>query len=1018
MRRSYSVLTAAAILLAPCPARAERLPLAHYTTAHGLPSNDLSVVVEDARGFLWIGSYRGLSRFDGRGFRNFGRDHGLDKSTNVTSLAAAPDDSIWVGVWGGLYRFDLVTGTFTEVMVEGRQKTWERVQVKVDRDGIVWCGAADGLYRTDTTARGRMIVRRVPLPPHVELPAVSALLIDRAGNLWVASTDLYRRGPDGRWTRVEAPPSARPDLETISLVEDHNGRILLTTVRGVWRIDPTPGDACHESCTIRAATAFDLQPGKAVANESGGLWVASTTGLVELDSSGRMVRRLTRDDGLAASTISPALLDRGGNLWLVADGNGLQRLASEGFTSYGASEGLIASNVASIMKTRAGELVVAGSQHVLQRFQNGRFIAARPKLPPGVRRPGWGWYQFDMQDRRGQWWIPTDDGLVHFSRPDRVEDLPRGSATVLRGGCFSGTNVFRVYEDSSENMWIGTTERSGSTLYRWDRSSGRFDCYSSEEIVGSHVAPTAFLDVGHGTMWIGFGDGQIARYRESRFECVFNCGDAHEGVVNALVLDSRGRLWIPTHRSGLMRVDNPAARRPEAVRLTMTDGLSSEQTYAVVEDRFGRLFVGTERGVDVLDGGGRVMLHFGTEDGLPSPVVSVAYADSNGDLWFGTTNGVARFKPHDLVAAESGRVLVDAIRVSGVTAPVSAVGEERRSGLVLQPDQRNIEIEFIGLPRRAAASLRFQYRLSQLEPWSPPSPTRSLVLAGLSSGLHRLEIRAVDVSGRASPHTAIVDIDVRPPFYWRPWFLLVAGLSVLLIAILAYQARVAHVTALERQRTEIAMDLHDQMGSQLASIGLLADLGTDDSIAPPKRRELFDQIAQTATQMGSALSDIVWSMRHRNMTIEDLGVHLREHVRRLFPSRPPQLDISYPPDWPRIVLTPAAGRGVLLIALEALHNVARHAAAEHVHLELQSRGRRWQLLVADDGRGLPPTHPGHHGFGLETMQHRALDLGATLDIVSTPDQGTTVTLTFDPRADSRRWRNRTSIRLPRSGSWG
>lgn len=71
----------AAVVLATVPARAERLPLAHYTTAHGLPSNELSVVIEDDRGFLWIGSYRGLSRFDGRGFRNFGKEHGLDKST-------------------------------------------------------------------------------------------------------------------------------------------------------------------------------------------------------------------------------------------------------------------------------------------------------------------------------------------------------------------------------------------------------------------------------------------------------------------------------------------------------------------------------------------------------------------------------------------------------------------------------------------------------------------------------------------------------------------------------------------------------------------------------------------------------------------------------------------------------------------------------------------------------------------------------------------------------------------------
>src|SRR6185436_9258439 len=111
-------------------------------------------------------------------------------------------------------------------------------------------------------------------------------------------------------------------------------------------------------------------------------------------------------------------------------------------------------------------------------------------------------------------------------------------------------------------------------------------------------------------------------------------------------------------------------------------------------------------------------------------------------------------------------------------------------------------------------------------------------------------------------------------FYWRPWFLLATSLTILMFAAVAYRARVAHLTALERQRTQIAMDLHDQMGSQLGSIGLLADLGAGDAVDASKRRHLFDQIAQTASQMGSALSDIVWSMRRRNMTIEDLGSHL------------------------------------------------------------------------------------------------------------------------------------------------
>ena len=169
-----------------------------------------------------------------------------------------------------------------------------------------------------------------------------------------------------------------------------------------------------------------------------------------------------------------------------------------------------------------------------------------------------------------------------------------------------------------------------------NRASRSFSCYRSGGDV-CRDGPTAFLDVGRERCVSRFYNGQVGRYRHGRFECGFDCS-GRNGLVQSLYLDRRRRLWIGTSRAGVLRVDDITAERPVAVTLTMADGLSSDRIGAITEDRFGRIYVGTERGVDVLDEAGGRIQHFGTAEGLPHPFVGSAYAHPDGEIWLGTLN--------------------------------------------------------------------------------------------------------------------------------------------------------------------------------------------------------------------------------------------------------------------------------------------------------------------------------------------------------------------------------------------
>jgi signal transduction histidine kinase len=203
---------------------------------------------------------------------------------------------------------------------------------------------------------------------------------------------------------------------------------------------------------------------------------------------------------------------------------------------------------------------------------------------------------------------------------------------------------------------------------------------------------------------------------------------------------------------------------------------------------------------------------------------------------------------------------------------------------------------------------------------------------------------------------------------------------------------------LERQRTRIAMDLHDEMGSGLGSIGLLAGVAAGDRVDESTRRRIAAEIAEAAGDLGGALSDIVWSLREGADTLSALARRLAERGRRLFPNDTPALALVFPEPWPDVRLAPDVRRNLQLMALEALHNAARHACARHVELGFAKESDAWCLWVGDDGRGLPAAALDGRtdGHGVRNLRQRAATIGARLAITGAPGAGTRITVHFDP----------------------
>jgi signal transduction histidine kinase len=256
----------------------------------------------------------------------------------------------------------------------------------------------------------------------------------------------------------------------------------------------------------------------------------------------------------------------------------------------------------------------------------------------------------------------------------------------------------------------------------------------------------------------------------------------------------------------------------------------------------------------------------------------------------------------------------------------------------------------------------------------------------------------------------------------RAWCLLLLCLLALVGAGgLAWRcARRALRAQVERERMRIAMELHDEMGSGLGSIGILAGVAASDEAGPTTQRELARLIARTAGTLGGALGDIVWSLDDGAARADLLVRRLTERARGLFPGRL-ALRLRLPARLAEITLAPAVGRAVQLVGQEALHNAARHAHAHRVELGVEPlEDRRCRVWVEDDGIGIhgtPPPGPRQRwggGLGLSSMRRRAETIGAELHIgEGRGGRGTRVELVFEIDAEDRRVR----ARLP-SSRWG
>ena len=993
----------AALLLLALPARAERLPVRTYGAGEGLSGDLVRFIHQDSRGFLWLATNAGVSRFDGATFTNFGAADGIPFAS-ARKIVETPEGRLYVLARERVVRWrgSRATGqtAFEPVAPPGLVSAVGDVyDLAVAPDGGVVLAGARGAARLEPDGKTlRPVDLGAPSLPEINEAEVAwTTAFDSTGALWVVRTyGITRIAPDGTVHRLPLPKE-RPvssGYGWIPTMTAHRTRgVWLQAVRGIWHLTADRSGAPMVEEILDDTTGLPgLLPRAIHETQDGVLWIpTSDQGLVRCEGSpgARRFTLIGTSQGLPDREVVAVASDTQGNLWAGTGVAGVVRLAAEGLTSWGPAEGLEFPSVAAIQEDTEEGLVVTLQELRFLSLREGR-IVHRWRMAP-ARPASWGGQQILARGADGRLWVATGVGVAMYAPGTSVRDLATQAPERLldRRSGLGSTEVHRVFAARDGSVWIGVMHvRDGVCRVNGDGTG--LHCFGPADGLPEPAEGSAFGEDAAGGLWVGLYGGGLYRFRDGRFESWPETLPEVQTAARAIRRDAAGRLWV-AGAPGLLRVDGAESAKPSFRRYAAADGLSSHETFASADDRWGRVYVGGVHGLDRMDLASGTLRRFTTADGLPANRVGTMYRDSAGTLWIGTSRGLARLIPRPHRAEDPPRVFLTGVSVAGNT-------RDPEGPLALSSSERTLEFAFTSPSFRAAETMRFQWRLVPSSgAWSPLGTTRSIALAGLAPGRYRFEVRAVDGEGRASAPTAAA-FEIEPPLWRRGWFLALSALALALIARGIYRIRVQRLLEVERVRTRIASDLHDDIGASLSQIAVLSQAASRQAArGSAEAKGSLERITDLSGNVVDAMSDVVWSINPARDRMSDLVHRMRRFAVDLFSDSDAHLQLDLPEDADDTRLDPDVRRQIYLVFKEALRNVARHSRATQVEASLRPEVSGLVLTVRDNGRGLDAAPGSSTGFGLQNMRRRAEAIGGTLGVIRREEGGTEVVLTTGPR---------------------
>ena len=980
--------------------RGEQFHVRGWHVEDGLPDGSITALAETTDGYLWVGTRKGLVRFDGARFSRGGSDRmdGL-LDQRISGLLAVGDGSLWV------------------VSERGAVMQYADGQFKSRFVSPTVLSALNGTRGTGLDALEN---------PSETQPwqSVSLLARDFDNNVWVLpdNATLLRFSASGQTLTV--PTNGLPAGALLFVCSDSAGRIwlgkggnLCLFRGGQWSVFPVREEVRSEKLLVC--------PGN-----KEGIWVASTSGGVEEKVMFHRTETawVTPPVAAARSTLSAILQDHQGRLWASEWWGGVKVRGHnpDGDWQQAQEQGPLAKCVVTcLFEDREGAIWVGTSGEGLHQVTQRKVEMVL--LPPEASSTA---VTAVCPGEDGQLWVGTQGkGIYHWAN-GRMSHFGLAEGLPSEG-------VDSLARDANGRIWAGTG--SGLAVFR----GGQF--VPVPELGGSALA---FFSDHRGSLWLG----QVSRLtclRDTTNVTTYYAADRRYLDIRSIAEDRDGRIWTAVFQSGLWQVQGT-----NLVAMNSQIGLPRSDVRSLLCDREGSLWIGTLFG-GLFRWDGKRLQHYLMVDGLPDDSIIGIAEDDKANLWISSGNGIFGCSSRQLADYERGRSpkiacwqlgaadglanrgcsgggqpvivrsadgpfvvanMVGAARfdpavVTRVESPTNIFVEAvlgdglelypRNSKFRVSTSTRRIEFRYTAPELGSPKLLRFRHRLEGLDQdWVDAGTERSVSYTKLLGGEYQFRVLVSGGDGAWHESGSRVTLLVVPHLWERPslqFAALVFFMAAISGRILVNQRRkmklrlerLEMLHAVEKERSRIARDIHDQLGASLTQIAIMSETPLAGATEPVASQ--FNRIANKARAVVQNLNEIVWAVNPLNDNLpklldyicsmsaelcESAGLRCWHEVPTGLPPRPLRVDFRH---------------NLVLAAREAINNAIKHADASQVWVRVSVKDDRFLVEVEDNGRGFDVEHRRESGNGLKNIQIRLEQIGGRAEVTSQPGHGTKIT---------------------------
>lgn len=987
----------------------------YLTSDNGLSHNTVTTTLKDKDGVLWIGTFDGLNRYDGRTIKVFHHDPGDTTSLSnntIWDIIEARDGDLWCITYDGLNRLDRRTNTFTRYLIGEQQ--YKMSDLTEDALGNIWIATnGDGLIKltwpkNEEKRRDNATIKIFSSLKHKIIPDIISVFLFNRDNpdlLWLGTNEgLFQFDTKNEdLIPVHLELGTEDDVGVIPIVaifQDRDGDLWLGTPNnGLINYSLRTGEAVQFIHDTKNSQSIGGNNVTGIAQDlDGKIWSAIfDNGISIYDKDLGHFENIQASSsalfGLSANTFNEIYCDHSGFVWMATSGGGLVYYNPN--ISYfkhlhsrlGDGQSLISDNISSVYVDSWKDVWVGTHGYGINHLT---FDSTCNKLNE---------VRFFQED--GDYSLRSNRVLtLHQNSSDQMlAGFMAGGFAVLPKGekqfqdylqepgdldDIMGLSIYCFYE-KGDQLWIG----GKGGLYVYDYLSSHLSHVPGiDNILQSKLSDgcNAIVEDDDGWFWLGSATDGLLKYDPVTeeviiFEDVID-GDLRSEINLTLMKDSEGYLWAGFWGGGAMRI-NP--KTDDYKYYSRTEGLPNDEVYSIVEAEDHTFWISTNKGISHLDIKNERFQNYTKRNGLQGEEFNSRVGGKDpitGTIFFGGVNGLNMFDPSRIINDSISTPLffsdLTKIRTEGQEAVRYTDGKiKEKESVVLSYKDHTVVLGISLVDYVAAKDVTLRYQLKGAsDAWINLNQESEIRIINLNAGSYRLNVQA-SKNGRLIKNGAIsLGIVMRPPW----WKTKLAYLIYLLFGLFAFYAfyryRMLQVKKYTELRTNISSDLHDDVGSLLTGVAMQSEMMShfmDDD-----KKKGMDEISSLSRDAMDRMRDIVWAIDSRKDKYENLIDRMRSFAELQLPTKNIRHRFDIKNIDGRSSINPERRQNLYLIFKEAITNILKHSDGDFVLVTFQRFGNKYQLMISDNGtqRKIIPSD----GLGMSNIKMRVERLKGSLVI--------------------------------------